>query len=46
MMFYSVSCFDCGEWGMKLLSQYGLMAENHWREFCPKMVAHLEAKGC
>ena len=45
-MLYGLSCLDCGEWGMKLLSQYGLMAEKHWREFCPKMVAHLEAKGC
>ncbi len=26
------------------LTQYGLMAEKHWREFRPKMVAELEAK--
>jgi hypothetical protein len=27
------------------LTQYGWMAEEHWRQFCPKMVAELEAKG-
>jgi hypothetical protein len=27
------------------MTQYGLMAENHWRAFRPKMVAELEAKG-
>jgi hypothetical protein len=27
------------------LTQYGRMAEKHWREFCPKMVAELEANG-
>jgi hypothetical protein len=27
------------------LTQYGLMAESHWREFRPKMVRELEAKG-
>ena len=27
------------------LTQYGLMAERHWREFCPAMVTELEAKG-
>ena len=27
------------------LTPYGLMAEKHWREFCPKMVAQLEAEG-
>lgn len=27
------------------LTQYGLMAERHWREFRPKMVGELEAKG-
>ena len=26
------------------LTQYGLMAERHWREFRPKMVRELEAK--
>jgi len=29
---------------MKPLTQYGLMAEKHWREFRPKMVAELEAQ--
>ena len=27
------------------LTQYGLMAQKHWREFCPRMVAQLERKG-
>lgn len=27
------------------LTQYGLMAERHWREFCPRMVREMEAKG-
>ncbi len=27
------------------LTQYGRMAEKHWREFRPKMVAELEANG-
>jgi hypothetical protein len=27
------------------LTQYGLMAERHWREFRPKMIRELEAKG-
>lgn len=27
------------------LTQYGLMAATHWREFCPRMVAQLEAEG-
>ena len=27
------------------LTQYGLMAERHWREFRPKMVRELEVKG-
>ena len=30
---------------MKPLTQYGCQAEKHWRMFCPKMVAELEAKG-
>ena len=30
---------------MKPLTQYGRMAERHWRRFLPKMVAELEAKG-
>ena len=27
------------------LTQYGLMAEKHWREFCPRMVRQLETEG-
>ena len=27
------------------LTQYGLMAEKHWREFRPRMVRELEATG-
>jgi hypothetical protein len=27
------------------LTQYGLMAERHWREFRPAMVTEMEAKG-
>ncbi len=27
------------------LTQYGLMAERHWREFLPGMVARMEAEG-
>ena len=27
------------------LTQYGLMAQKHWREFCPRMVAQLESEG-
>jgi hypothetical protein len=30
---------------MHTLTQYGLMAEKHWRQFRPKMVQELEAKG-
>ena len=30
---------------MKHWTQYGYQAEKHWREFCPKMVAELEATG-
>ena len=30
---------------MKPITQFGRMAEQHWREFRPKMVAELEATG-
>ena len=30
---------------MTPLTQYGRMAEKHWREFLPKMVRDLETKG-
>ena len=29
----------------KPLTPYGCQAEKHWREFCPKRVAELEATG-
>jgi hypothetical protein len=29
---------------MKVLTQYGRMAEQHWREHLPKMVCELETK--
>ena len=29
---------------MKTLTQYGRLAEQHWREYLPKMVRELEAK--
>ena len=27
------------------LTQYGCLAERYWREYCPKLVAALEAEG-
>ena len=30
---------------MPPLTQYGRMAERHWREFLPKLVSDLEAQG-
>lgn len=30
---------------MTPLTQYGRMAEKHWREYCPNLVRELEAKG-
>ena len=30
---------------MSQLTQYGRMAEKHWREHCPKLVRELEARG-
>ena len=30
---------------MPPLTQYGRMAETHWRQHCPRMVAELEAQG-
>ena len=30
---------------MTTLTQYGRMAEQHWREHCPQMVRELERKG-
>ena len=31
---------------MKSLTQYGRLAETHWRAFLPGMVTELEQKGC
>lgn len=30
---------------MQPLTQYGRMAEKHWREHCPRLVRELERKG-
>jgi len=30
---------------MTTLTQYGRMAEKHWREHCPKMVRELKRRG-
>ncbi len=30
---------------MNTLTQYGMMAEKHWREHCPNLVRELEARG-
>jgi hypothetical protein len=30
---------------MSTLTQYGLMAKEHWREHCPRMVAEMERTG-
>ena len=30
---------------MNTLTQYGLMAEKHWREYCPNLVRELEERG-
>jgi len=30
---------------MNTLTQYGLMAEKHWREHCPKKVQEMETQG-
>ena len=27
------------------LTGYGLLAEKHWRQWCPRLVTELEAKG-
>jgi hypothetical protein len=44
-MFYNLSSLDLVHCFMKPLTQYGRLAERHWREFLPRMVAQLEAKG-
>ena len=30
---------------MRTLTHYGCLAEKHWRQFCPRLVADLEATG-
>jgi hypothetical protein len=40
-----LSLFDFERSKEIYLTQYGLMAEGHWRKFRPKMVQELEAKG-
>jgi hypothetical protein len=37
--------FHSGKQPAITLTQYGLMAEKHWREFRPKMVKEMEIKG-
>ena len=44
-MICNSNCLDRDHRKMKSLTQYGRMAEKHWRQFCPKMVADLEATG-
>ena len=47
-MFGSLICLEYSHRNMKTLTsltQYGRMAERHWREFLPKMVAELESGG-
>jgi len=39
------SCLLPPERPMRTLTQYGRMAEKHWRQFRPRMVQELEAKG-
>lgn len=40
----SSTCFQIMDTAIQL-TQYGMMAKKHWREFRPKMVAEMEAKG-
>ncbi len=41
----SLTCLPREGPHMTPLTQYGRMAEKHWREHCPKMVRELRAKG-
>ena len=41
----SLTCLPREGRHMTPLTQYGRMAEKHWREHCPKMVHELERKG-
>jgi hypothetical protein len=43
--FYNLSFLNSIHGYMKPLTQYGLMAERHWREFLPRMVLRLETAG-
>jgi len=43
--FYNWSSFNSIHGYMKPLTQYGRMAERHWREFLPRMVLRLETTG-
>jgi hypothetical protein len=45
MLTTSLTFFQIKGWRMKPLTQYGRMAEKHWREHRPQMVRDLEAKG-
>ena len=39
-------CLERNQQVMKTpLTQYGCLAEKHWRAFCPRLVAELEATG-
>ena len=42
---YSTSPAPMPEPQSQFLTQYGILAEKHWREFRPKMVARLQAEG-
>jgi hypothetical protein len=42
---FSLTCLQMGGGIMKPLTQYGRMAEKHWREHCPHLVQTLEATG-
>jgi hypothetical protein len=41
----SLIFFQINQRPMQPLTQYGRMAEKHWREHCPNLVRELEAKG-
>ena len=43
--FYNLSFSDSLQQFMTPLTQYGRMAEKHWRQFLPRRVADLQAEG-
>ena len=45
MMSFNWICLGRDYRRMMPLTQYAFLAEKHWREFLPKMVAELEGKG-